>query len=182
MAGIAQRWSARMAGAAAAAALIFGTTTGTASAVTGPTPTPPSIQVDETANYAVVATPHPDTTGCNGYKVTGSGTVTGVPTTNGTWTQDETACTATIPGKWDIKGTATIAEPDGDKLVISYALTAPLTSDTTVYPSGTWTILYGVGTYEETTGGGTMNATVNLLDHDHVTCKLLGSFRYKYQI
>ncbi|MCX4986239.1 hypothetical protein [Streptomyces sp. NBC_00572] len=177
MAGIAHRWTARIAGAAATAALIFGSTTGTAGAVTNP-PT-----FDLGANYSVIATAHPDTVGCVGYKVTGTGTVVGKPVAAGsTWTQDEVACTATVPGQYDITGTATITESDGDKLFLSYHLTAPLTSDTMVYPSGTFTITRGEGSFEEATGGGKMNAQVNLLDHEHVSNTLSGYIRYRWQI
>ncbi|MGW4699561.1 hypothetical protein [Streptomyces sp. NPDC004285] len=134
--------------------------------------------VNITNNFAVVATVHPDTVGCNGYKVTGKGTSVGKPVTSATWTQDEVVCTATIPGKYDIKGTATMIEADGDRLTISYTLSAPLTSDTLVYPSGTFKITGGSGNYAFVAGSGKMNARVNLLDHDHVSSSLLGDIQY----
>ncbi|WP_347124490.1 hypothetical protein [Streptomyces sp. 21So2-11] len=135
--------------------------------------------VDITSNFAVVATPHWDTVGCNGYKVVGKGTSIGKPLPNGgTWTQEEEACTATVPGKWDIKAKATITEPDGDKLNITYHLTAPVTQSNMVHPVGTFTITGGVGNYEFATGGGKMKARVNLLDHDHVSSTLVGDIQY----
>ncbi|WP_329284563.1 hypothetical protein [Streptomyces sp. NBC_00691] len=174
----AHRWSARAASAAAAALLIAGGTAG----VTFAAETDRSAEgivaydppVNSTANFAVVATTHPDTVGCNGYNVTGTGTASGKPTTGGTWTQTEVVCTATIPGKYDIKGTATITESDGDQLTLTYQLTAPLTADTLVYPTGTFQITGGTGNFAFATGSGKMNARVNLLDHDHVTSKMLG--------
>ncbi|MFF1512289.1 hypothetical protein [Streptomyces sp. NPDC058326] len=175
MTGTIQRWTGRIAGTTAAAVLIVGGTTGTSFAIENP-PT-----VDITANFGVVATTHPDTVGCDGYKVTGTGTATGKPVT-GTWTQTEDACTATVAGKYEIKGTAMVTEPDGDKFKISYHLTAPLTSDTMVYPTGTFSILRGEGTYEDATGGGQMSAQVNLLDHDHVTARLTGYIRFFWQV
>ncbi|MFI0988846.1 hypothetical protein [Streptomyces exfoliatus] len=175
MSGITRRWTARIAGVAATATLVVGGTTGTSFAIENP----PNVNL--TANFAVVASTHPDTTGCNGYKVTGTGTATGNPSA-GVWSQTEDACTATIPGKYEIKGTAMITEPDGDKFKISYHLTAPLTGDTMVYPTGTFSILRGEGTYEDATGSGTMKATVNLLDHDHVTANLSGYLRFYWQI
>ncbi|NGO14841.1 hypothetical protein G5C60_46455 [Streptomyces sp. HC44] len=182
MTGLAHRWSARTASAVAAALLIAGSTAGTTFAaeadravVLADTPVP---TVGITAKYAVVATTHPDTQGCQGFEVTGTGTATGAPIDSGTWTQDEVACTATIPGKYDIKGTAVMEESDGDKLNISYQLTAPLTDATLVHPTGTFKITGGTGEYEFAIGGGKMNARVNLLDHDNVTCKLTGMIEY----
>lgn len=178
----ARRWSARMAGVVAGAVLITGGTAGaTFAADTAPTAVTAATwlpTVDITNNFAVVATTHPDTVGCNGYNVTGKGTSTGKPVTSATWTQQEVVCTATLPGKYDIKGTATMTEPDGDKLVISYSLTAPLTSDTMVYPSGTFKILNGAGSYAFVSGSGKMTARVNLLDHDHVSSTLVGDIQY----
>ncbi|MER5203475.1 hypothetical protein [Streptomyces sp. NPDC002825] len=182
MARVARHWSARMAGVVAGAVLIAGGTAGvTVAAETGTTAVTagtylPTVEI--TSNFAVVATTHPDTVGCNGYNVTGTGTSTGKPVTTATWAQKEVVCTATIPGKYDIRGTATMTEPDGDRLNISYALTAPLTSDTMVYPTGTFKIIGGSGTYEFAVGSGTMNARVNLLDHDHVSSSLLGDIQY----
>ncbi|MFF1506443.1 hypothetical protein [Streptomyces sp. NPDC058326] len=182
MAGFAHRWSARAAGVAAAALLIAGGTGGAALAVdTDRTATAaatylPTVEI--TANFAVVATTHPDVAGCDGYVVKGAGTATGRPISSSTWSQDEVACTATIPGKYDIKGTATMTEADGDKLTISYALTAPLTSDTMVYSSGTFKITGGSGNYQFATGSGKMHARVNLLDHDHVSSSLIGEIQY----
>ncbi|WP_055600720.1 hypothetical protein [Streptomyces aureus] len=176
------RWPARAAVTAATAVLITSGTAGvtfaaeTDRAAASVVAYDPSV--NSTANFAVVATTHPDTVGCNGYKVTGTGTASGKPTTGGTWTQDEVACTATIPGKYDIKGTATLTESDGDKLFISYELSAPLTSDTMVYPSGTFKITGGTGNYAFATGSGKMNARVNLLDHDHVTSTIMGDILY----
>ncbi|MGA5198460.1 hypothetical protein [Streptomyces exfoliatus] len=173
---------ARTAGAVAASLLIIGGTAGTTFAaetdrtVSAADTWYPSVEVNN--NFAVVATTHPDTVGCNGYNVTGSGTSTGRPIASGTWTQTEVACLGTIPGKWDIKGTASITEADGDKLNISYQLTAPVTSDTMVYPTGTFKITGGAGNYEFATGSGKMNARVNLLDHDHVSSSLLGEIQY----
>ncbi|MFJ2938275.1 hypothetical protein ACIO8G_36690 [Streptomyces sp. NPDC087219] len=174
----AHMWLARTAGIAATAVLITGGTAGASfaaetdrAAATVVAYDPP---VNSTANFAVVATTHPDTVGCNGYNVTGTGTATGKPTTGGTWTQTEVVCTATIPGKYDIKGTATITESDGDQLTLTYQLTAPLTADTLVYPTGTFQITGGTGNFAFATGSGKMNARVNLLDHDHVTSKMLG--------
>ncbi|MEV7569130.1 hypothetical protein [Streptomyces tanashiensis] len=179
---VARRWPARIAGAAAGALLIAGGTTGvTFAAETGHTAAVAPAYfptVDITSNFAVVATTHPDTVGCNGYNVTGTGTSTGKPVTSATWTQQEVVCTATLPGKYDIKGTATMTEADGDKLVISYSLTAPLTSDTMVYPSGTFKILNGAGSYAFVSGSGKMTARVNLLDHGHVSSTLLGDIQY----
>ncbi|MFF5923951.1 hypothetical protein ACFY8C_37345 [Streptomyces flavochromogenes] len=178
----AHRWLARAAGAAATAVLITGGTAGVTYAAETDREAASIVaydpSVNSTANFAVVATTHPDTVGCNGYKVTGSGTASGKPTTGGTWTQDEVVCTATIPGKYDIKGTGTITESDGDKLTISYALTAPLTSDTLVYPTGTFKITGGTGNYAFATGSGKMNARVNLLDHDHVTSTIMGDILF----
>ncbi|WP_225804849.1 hypothetical protein [Streptomyces sp. NK15101] len=182
MARAARHWSTRMAGVVAGTVLIAGGTVGvTYAAETGPSAVAaetylPSVEI--TSNFAVVATTHPDTVGCNGYNVTGTGTSTGRPVTTATWTQKEVVCTATIPGKYDIKGTATMTEPDGDRLNISYALTAPLTSDTMVYPTGTFKIIGGSGNYEFAAGSGKMNARVNLLDHDHVSSSLLGEIQY----
>ncbi|CAL9630166.1 hypothetical protein SUDANB176_06061 [Streptomyces sp. enrichment culture] len=182
MTGLAHRWSARAAGAATAALLIVGSAAGTAFAAEadrtavradGYLPT-----VDITAQYAVVATTHPDAEGCGGYEVIGTGTATGKPIDSGTWTQDEEACTVTVPGKYDIKGTATITESDGDELNVSYHLTAPLTEEHRVYPTGTFTITGGTGEYQFATGGGKMNAWVNLLDHDNVSCRLMGDIKY----
>ncbi|MDV9191099.1 hypothetical protein R6L23_23315 [Streptomyces sp. SR27] len=182
MSGLALRWSARAAGAVAGALLVTGGTAGvTFAADTDRTAVAAAYlpTVDMGNTFAVVATTHPDTVGCNGYKVVGSGTSTGKPLTNGgTWTQNEEACTATVPGKWDIKGTATITEPDGDKLNLSYHLSAPLTADTLVYPTGTFTITGGSGNYAFVRGSGKMNARVNLLDHDHVSSTLLGDIEY----
>ncbi|MFJ6577679.1 hypothetical protein ACIQMY_17095 [Streptomyces sp. NPDC091368] len=175
-----RHWSARIAGVIAATALVTGGTAGvTFAADHVPIPAPvyePTVNI--TSNFAVVATTHPDTVGCNGYKVTGKGTSGGKPVTSATWTQDEVVCTATIPGKYDIKGTATMVEADGDQLTISYALTAPLTSATLVYPSGTFKITGGTGNYAFVIGSGKMNARVNLLDHDHVSNALLGDIKY----
>ncbi|MEU6625973.1 hypothetical protein ABZ926_35135 [Streptomyces litmocidini] len=166
----------------AATVLIAGGTAGvTYAAGTGPSAVVAETYlptVDITSNFAVVATAHPDTVGCNGYNVTGTGTSTGKPVSTATWAQKEVVCTATIPGKYDIKGTATMTEPDGDRLNISYALTAPLTSDTMVYPTGTFKIIGGSGNYEFATGSGRMTARVNLLDHDHVSSSLLGDILY----
>ncbi|MER6099457.1 hypothetical protein ABT154_27115 [Streptomyces sp. NPDC001728] len=180
MAGTTHRWLARIVGAAAAALMIAGTTTGTASAATTVVGPPP---VEVTSNFGVVATTHPDTVGCNGYKVTGTGTSIGSPFADGgVWTQDEVVCTATVPGTYDINGTAMISRSNGDKLKISYHLSAPLTSATTVYPTGTFTILRGEGLYEDATGGGSMSATVNLLDHAHVTSQMSGYMRFLWQV
>ncbi|MFD0372045.1 hypothetical protein [Streptomyces sp. NPDC059071] len=184
MAGTGYRWSARVAGVVAAAVLVTGGTAGvtfaadtTGTDVRAETAWLPTVEIDN--NFAVVATPHPDTVGCNGYKVTGSGTSLGKPLSNGgTWTQVETACKATIPGKWDIKGTGTITEPNGDKLTISYSLTAPVTSDTMVYPTGTFTITGSTGNYAFARGSGQMSARVNMLDHDHVSSRLVGDIEY----
>ncbi|MEU1228868.1 hypothetical protein [Streptomyces sp. NPDC005828] len=180
MARVTRHWSARMAGVVAGTLLITGGTAGvTFAAETSPSAVVaylPSVEI--TSNFAVVATPHPDTVGCNGYNVTGTGTSTGRPVTTATWAQKEVVCTATIPGKYDIKGTATMTQPNGDRLNISYALTAPLTSDTMVYPTGTFKIIGGTGNYEFAAGSGKMNARVNLLDHDHVSSSLLGEIQY----
>ncbi|MFI1660837.1 hypothetical protein ACH4ZU_38905 [Streptomyces sp. NPDC020472] len=182
MARAARHWSARIAGVVAGTVLIAGGTAGvTYAAGTGPSALAAEAYlptVDITSNFAVVATTHPDTVGCNGYNVTGTGTSTGKPVTTATWAQKEVVCTATIPGKYDIKGTATMTEPDGDRLNISYALTAPLTSDTMVYPTGTFKIIGGSGNYEFAAGSGKMTARVNLLDHDHVSSSLLGDIQY----
>ncbi|MFF8380251.1 hypothetical protein ACF07V_29435 [Streptomyces sp. NPDC015661] len=182
MARAARHWSVRIAGVVAGAVLIAGGTVGvTVAAEPGPSAVAtgtylPTVEI--TSNFAVVATVHPDTVGCNGYNVTGAGTSTGRPVTTATWAQKEVVCTATIPGKYDIKGTATMTEPDGDRLDISYALTAPLTSDTMVYPTGTFKITGGAGNYEFAAGSGKMSARVNLLDHDHVSSSLLGEIQY----
>ncbi|MFD3994645.1 hypothetical protein [Streptomyces sp. NPDC058548] len=182
MTSFTHRWSARAAGAAATVVLISSGTAGVAFAAETDRAAAAVVAYDppvnSTANFAVVATTHPDTVGCNGYKVTGTGTASGKPTTGGTWTQDEVVCTATIPGKYDIKGTATITESDGDKFTISYALTAPLTSDTMVYPTGTFKITGGTGNYAFATGSGKMNARVNLLDHGHVSSTILGDILF----
>ncbi|MFJ7984434.1 hypothetical protein [Streptomyces sp. NPDC096351] len=176
MAGNTRRRAARAAGLGAATALVFGLTTGTSFAIENP----PTVTIS--VNFGVVATTHPDTVGCNGYKVTGAGTAGGAPVNGAVWAQDETACTATVPGKYDIKGTATLTESDGDKLYISYELSAPLTSDTMVYPSGTFKILKGEGNFEDSTGGGQMSAKVNLLDHDHASATLTGYIRKYWQV
>ncbi|MGC9441784.1 hypothetical protein [Streptomyces sp. WG5] len=182
MAGIAHRWLARTVGAAAAAVLIVGGTAGTTfavetdRAVAGAEQWLPTFEM--TAQYAVVASTHPDTEGCAGFEVIGTGTATGKPITNGTWTQDEVACTAVVPGKYDITGTATITESDGDKLNLSYRLEAPLTEDNLVYPSGSFVITGGTGEYQYATGNGKMDARVNLLDHSSVTCSLVGKIEY----
>ncbi|MGW8764149.1 hypothetical protein ACWGN5_16760 [Streptomyces sp. NPDC055815] len=182
MARVARHWSARIAGVVAGALLITGGTAGvTVAAQAGPSATAaetylPTVEI--TSNFAVVATPHPDTVGCNGYNVTGTGTSTGRPVTTATWAQKEVVCTATIPGKYDIKGTATMTQPNGDRLNISYALTAPLTSDTMVYPTGTFKIIGGSGNYEFAAGSGKMSARVNLLDHEHVSSSLIGEIQY----
>ncbi|MET9953372.1 hypothetical protein ABZ135_17730 [Streptomyces sp. NPDC006339] len=182
MAGLAHRWLTRSIGVATAAVLITGGAAGvTFAAESAPTVAAaetwlPSFEV--TSKFGVVATTHPDTVGCDGYNVTGSGTSTGRPITSGTWTQTEVACKATIPGKWDIKGTGTITEPDGDKLHVSYQLTAPLTSDTMVYPTGTYKITGGTGNYQFATGTGKMNARVNMLDHSDVTSTMMGTIEY----
>lgn len=156
--------------------MIFGGMAGTSFAIENP----PTVTIS--VNFGVVATTHPDTVGCNGYKVVGTGTAGGAPVSGATWAQDEVACTATIPGKYDIKGTATLTESDGDKLFISYELSAPLSSDTMVYPSGTFKILRGEGNFEDSTGGGTMNAKVNLLDHAHASATLTGYIRKYWQV
>ncbi|MFD3608063.1 hypothetical protein ACFWXA_08300 [Streptomyces atroolivaceus] len=183
MTGLAHRWLVRTASTAAAAALIVGGTTGVTFAAETDRAAAPSIAwlptVNITASYAVVATTHPDTEGCHGFEVLGTGTATGAPIQNGgTWTQVEEACTVTIPGKYDIRGTATIEESDGDQLRVSYQLSAPLTEDNLVYPSGTFKITGGVGNYQFAVGHGKMNARVNLLDHSSVTCTLLGDIQY----
>ncbi|MFD9244588.1 hypothetical protein ACFV0D_22185 [Streptomyces sp. NPDC059556] len=182
MTRLAQRWFARTAGVSAATLLIAGGTAGVTFAAETDTAAASVVafdpSVNSTANFAVIATTHPDTVGCNGYNVTGTGTASGKPTTGGTWTQDEVVCTATIPGKYDIKGTATITEADGDKLTLTYQLTAPLTADTLVYPTGTFSITGGTGNYAFATGSGKMNARVNLLDHDHVTSKIMGEILF----
>ncbi|CAM5265163.1 hypothetical protein STANM309S_00016 [Streptomyces tanashiensis] len=137
----------------AGAALIVGGTAGVSNAAV--TPPPGATAFTGTGNYGVVTSEHPDTTGCNGYKVVGSGTVTGNRITGGgTWTQKEDACTATVPGKLDINGTVTIKEADGDQLFFTYHLSAPLTADTMVYPTGTFTITGGTGSFDEAVGGG----------------------------
>ncbi|CAM5615449.1 hypothetical protein GCM10010222_47220 [Streptomyces tanashiensis] len=165
----------------AGAALIVGGTAGVSNAAV--TPPPGATAFTGAGNYGVVTSEHPDTTGCNGYKVVGSGTVTGNRITGGgTWTQKEDACTATVPGKWDINGTVTIKEADGDQLFFTYHLSAPLTADTMVYPTGTFTITGGTGSFDEAVGGGKMNATVNLLDKDHVSAVLDGSMGFRWQI
>ncbi|GGV18544.1 hypothetical protein GCM10010275_70220 [Streptomyces litmocidini] len=180
MATLTRRRSARIAGALAGAALIVGGTTGVSNAATTPTG---GTAFDAVANYGVVTTTHPDAVGCNGYKVVGSGTVTGNRITGGgTWSQTEDACTATVPGQWDINGKVTITEADGDHLYFTYHLSAPLTSDTMVYPTGKFTITGGDGSFDEAVGGGTMNATVNLLDKAHVTASLSGTMGFRWQI
>lgn len=180
MARIAHRRSARIAGVMAGAALIVGGTTGVSNAATTP---PGATAFTGLGNYGVVTTTHPDATGCNGYKVVGSGTVTGNRITGGgTWSQKEDACTATVPGKWDINGSVTITEADGDQLFFTYHLSAPLTSDNLVYPTGTFTITGGTGSFDEAVGGGKMNASVNLLDKAHVSANLDGSMGFRWQI
>ncbi|WP_395365036.1 hypothetical protein ACHGLA_30215 [Streptomyces sp. YH02] len=176
------RWLARAAGVAAAAVLITGGTAGVTYAtetdragIVADTWLP---TVDITSNFGVHATTHPDTVGCNGYNVVGTGTATGKPVGTATWSQTEVVCLATIPGKYDIKGTLTLTEADGDKLNISYALTAPVTTDTLVYPTGTFTLTAGTGNYAMVRGSGKMNARVNLLDHDHVSATLVGNIEY----
>ena len=71
-------WPARVAVAAAATLLITGGTAGAAFAAETEGAAPAVVAYDppvnSTANFAVVATTHPDTVGCNGYNVTGTGT------------------------------------------------------------------------------------------------------------
>ncbi|WP_128984206.1 hypothetical protein [Streptomyces roseicoloratus] len=184
MARTGYRWSARLAGVVAGAVLIAGGTAGvtyaadaTGTDVRAETTWLPTVEINNT--FAVVATPHPDTVGCDGFQVTGSGSSLGKPLGNGgTWSQTETACKATIPGKWDIKGTGTITEPNGEKLTISYSLTAPVTTDTMVYPTGTFTITGSTGNWAFARGGGKMSARVNMLDHSRVTSMLVGDIEY----
>ncbi|WP_369142684.1 hypothetical protein [Streptomyces sp. R44] len=181
MATLALRRSARIAGALAGAALIVGATTGVSNAAT--TPPPGATAFTGTANYGVTTSTHPDTVGCNGYKVVGSGTVTGNRIAGtGTWSQTEDACTATVPGQWDINGKVTVTQTDGSHLYFTYHLSAPVTSSNMVYPSGTFTITGGDGSFDEAVGGGKMNATVNLLDKAHVTAALDGSMGFRWQI
>ncbi|MFD0077325.1 hypothetical protein ACFVIY_33330 [Streptomyces sp. NPDC127166] len=181
MATLTRRWSARIAGVMAGAALVVGGATGVSNAAVTPPPGPTPF--DAVGKYGVTTTTHPDTVGCNGYKVVGSGTVTG-NRINGTatWSQTEDACTATVAGQWDINGKVTITQTDGSHLYFTYHLNAPLTSDTMVYPTGKFTITGGDGSFDEAVGGGNMNATVNLLDKDHVTANLSGSMGFRWQI
>jgi hypothetical protein len=182
MAGLAHRWLTRTAGAATAAVMIVGGTAGvTFAAETDRTDARAEAWLptfEMTANYAVVASTHPDTENCAGFEVIGTGTATGKPITNATWTQDEVACTAIVPGEYDIIGTATITESDGDKLNLSYRLAAPLTEDNLVYPTGSFVITGGTGEYQYATGNGKMDARVNLLDHSNVSCSLVGKIEY----
>ncbi|WP_225804848.1 hypothetical protein [Streptomyces sp. NK15101] len=181
MATLTRRWSARIAGAMAGAALVVGGTTGVSNAAV--TPPPGASPFDALGKYGVVTSEHPDTVGCNGYKVVGSGTVTGNRINGtGTWSQTEDACTATVPGKWDINGKLTLTQSDGSHLYITYHVSAPLTSDPMVYPTGTFTITGGDGVFDEAVGSGTMNTTVNLLDKEHVSAALSGSMGFRWQI
>ncbi|KUM92559.1 hypothetical protein AQI88_30735 [Streptomyces cellostaticus] len=128
------------------------------------------------ANFAATVVVDPDSLTCGGFDVTAQGTATGSPIgAKGTWQDQETACTLPLPGHYDINGTAIIGARDGDQISLGYHLTAPLTDGTTVYPSGTFWIKGGTGEYAHASGGGTMNAVVNLLDTAHVSATLDGS-------
>lgn len=161
--------SARVTGASIAALLMAGSTASAAYA-------DDRQDVDITANYAAAIIPDPSTLTCGGFDVSANGTASGSPIgTNGTWQDYETVCALTLPGQYDINGTAVIGASDGDQISIGYHVTAPVSEGSTIYPSGTFWINGGTGEYAHATGGGTVSAVVNLLDTSHVSATLIGS-------
>lgn len=133
--------------------------------------------LDITAHYAATITPTADTAACGGFAVSASGTAAGRPIgPYGTWQDQETVCTLTTPGEYDITGTAVIGGNDGDRVFVGYHVTAPLAGPgvTTIYPAGTFWVNGGTGDYAGATGGGTISAVVNLLDTAHTTATLEG--------
>ncbi len=97
---------------------------------------------------------------CGGFAVTANGSAGGAPISpsaddqTGTWRDHETVCTLTIPGEWDINGSATIGAANGDEIFVDYAVTAALVPNiTTIYPAGTFTVAGGTGSYIDAAGG-----------------------------
>ncbi|MEU2065082.1 hypothetical protein [Streptomyces sp. NPDC013455] len=166
-----RHWVARAGGVTAAALLVAGTTAGATHATEEQ-----SRNIRITAHFAATVAENPDTVNCGGFDVTAQGTAAGAPLGGkGTWQDEETACTRTLPGKYDINGTAVVVDTDGDRLTLAYHLTAPLSEDPVVHPSGTFQVTGGTGDYANATGSGTMNAVVNLKDTSHVSARLHGS-------
>ncbi|AYN42583.1 hypothetical protein D9753_31015 [Streptomyces dangxiongensis] len=166
-----RQWLARSTGATAAALLLAGYTAGATHAADQH-----GHDMNITAHFAATVSADPDTVTCGGFDVTAQGRAAGTPIGgNGTWQDQEKACTLSLPGQYDINGTAVIGAGAGNTITLTYHLTAPLTENPVVHPSGTYLVIGGTGAYASATGGGRMNSVVNLKDTSHVTASLHGT-------
>ncbi|MFJ7152777.1 hypothetical protein ACIQVT_32070 [Streptomyces sp. NPDC100445] len=166
-----RQWPARTLGATAAALLLAGYPVGAAHATAQH-----GRDMNITAHFAAIVSADPDTVTCGGFDVTAQGSAAGAPIGgNGTWQDQEKACTLSLPGQYDINGTAVIGAGAGNTITLTYHLTAPLTETPVVHPSGTYLVTGGTGAYAYATGGGRMNAVVDLKDTSHVSASLHGT-------